>query len=246
MASIPSSKHLASMLHQLQLEKEQRLRELAAAEEKKLQEEAEDLKRKATDLARKKQHQSEELKREEEDLKKLREAASQADMFAAEEQRISDLRQRMEEFRGNDNESLKSRLMAEGYGEALINQMLRLRTLDEQLDSPRGLKARYSDEENPLELAMERTGKIYVDRQVVDRLEGLRREAQQNRYLGADQKDELASIQYHINRFEQHPEYDGRQDQHYVSQASKTIEDIKRDLGFELNTSTLMYDGKRL
>jgi hypothetical protein len=248
MTSALSPRALAAMLRQLQQEKEERLRRESSEETKKLEREEEERKRELEHVTKKKKDLADKLKREQESLERLKEEAAQQVTAADEEHRVEHLQRRIQEFRGNNDEDLKERLIAEGFGEALVNTMLRLRTLDEKVKNDTGLQARFSHRNDLVERMRSGAANLYdaTDRRLLEHIEGIRERALSKGYLAADEERELRDVAYHLDRFEQNPLYREKDDRGYISKTNDTIQDIKAQLGLDWSASTLTYGGKRL
>jgi hypothetical protein len=70
-------------------------------------------------------------------------ASTRRTTASPDEKRLSDLHKRIDDFRGNDDASLRERLLKEGFPEALTQQELRLRTLDQRTGNELGMRAQF-------------------------------------------------------------------------------------------------------
>ena len=132
---------------------------------------------------------------------------------------------------------------AEGFGEQLITQLLRLRTIDEKVERETGLQARFSHRQDPLEHIMRGTPNLYdmTDRRVLERVEGIRNEAAEKGYLSQQEEQFLRTVEYHTQQFQQNDFYKDKDDRGYLSRTSTVVDDIKKQLGIDWS-----YEGKRL
>lgn len=79
------------------------------------------------------------------ELDEAKQHAPRGDSLA--QKRLDDLHKRLDDFRGNDDESLRERLLKEGFPEALTQQELRMRTLDQRTGNELGMRARFFEQE---------------------------------------------------------------------------------------------------
>jgi hypothetical protein len=258
MAISISPRALAELLRQLQQEKEERLARETQDESKRLEEEEEERKRALEEVAAKKKEFAQKLKREQEEINNLREAVAEQTANDAEEQRQQTVRRRIDDFRGNDDESLRSRLISEGYSEQLIENMLRQRTLDQKLENTTGLQAAWSHtlphkDANPIDRIMygRPTFGDLNNRSLVDQLEHIHRQTAEKGYLSDQNRALVENVAYHSQRLAENPDYQ-QTERTYFSNAVRTIEDIRREAGMQdvagavnLNTYS-MGNSKRL
>jgi hypothetical protein len=242
-----SHRAMDALLRDLEREKKAALEKLSTAEAAELDKAAAEAREQLEAIQKKKQELTKKVAAEKEDLERLQSAIVSESAKAAEEARLFRLQQRIEEFRGNDNQALRERLISEGFDERLIDVTLRRRTLDAQMERAGGLEATFAhrrvEPQNPLERIMDGTPKLYdmTDARVLDRLYDIRRDASERGYLSERDRHFVENVEYHAQRFQENDVYRGQDDRGYITRAAKTVEDIKRELGIANDPTSLSY-----
>jgi hypothetical protein len=238
-------RELAEALRQLQAEKAARINKEHAAREKELDEAEEKARRELQSFDEKRREALEKLRVERENLEKLRDQAARASEDAAREQEISDLQKRIIEFGGNDNSSLRERLIKEGWSEEVVFDNLKKRTLEQTLERPGGLNARFTQDGdwNALEKLMGDSVKPddLKSRDVIYAMRDLRENATMKGYLSADERNALDRVTYLSDKFGQNEFYKEKDEHGYFSRLHDAADAIRKDLGLDPTTSTLTY-----
>jgi hypothetical protein len=213
-----SHRILSIMLRQLKDEKEQHLRAESEAAQKQLESEEEDAKRKLASVHEHREELERKLEKERKELDSLRAAIDRESIEVQAEQQEFAIRKRLELMRGNDNDSVRERLRAEGYSESVIITALRMRTLDETVERDTALPARFThwESDRPLE----------------------QRSEQREIYANAPQRGEQPSAQYDTN-----PSAELYREQQFAYQKNDAVQPRT---AAELATSTITYAGKKL
>jgi len=246
-------RELVAALGKLTQEKQERVDKLTNEEKDKLEQDTAAKKLELEALEQKKKQIDDQAKKEVEELAQLKDSITQEVAAANEEQTVFDLQRRILDFHGSDAGELRERLIKEGYGEQLVNYMLKFRTLEQTIGEP-GLQPSFSawgeskERENPLERIMQGAPRLYdmTDRRVLERLEDLRSQALERGYLSQQEERFVQNVAYFTNKFEENEEYKQKDERGYISRAAEAADSIRRHLGLDMDTGTLSYGGKKL
>lgn len=261
-----SHKTLEIALRQLQAEKE-RSRKVSAEDRKRLEQAEEKLQRKLRTALRKKKELEEKASHDDEDLERIKEAVAHEAADAEEERRLFKLQQRIEDFRGNDTEEVRDRLIAEGFDPRLVDVTLRRRTLDASLERPGGLQAKFShleDAVTPSAAAHSSLAAIYsgtaqpeqlADQRVLEHIYMIQNEQQSKGYLSEGRREFLNRFEDLASRAqEQASEYRTEPQQQYLHRATSVIESIrerdemehiKRSMGMDTTVGGMYKERER-
>ena len=144
-----SSRLFANVLKGIEHEKAERLKKEWEAQRASFDAQESQQRADAALLIKKRADFTEREKRQRDELTELEQKVRDAQVRGEEERRIDTAMARAAVFRGSSASDVKERLVHEGVPEALAQEIVRLRTLDQTLENRGGMSARFIEKEDP-------------------------------------------------------------------------------------------------
>lgn len=237
---------VADALREMQREREAVLSRERREQEQALADLEEKARRELDSVGEQREALHKKIAKQNAELASLDQQATEEWRRAQQEQEQDAAARRIIELAGNDNESIRNRLLTEGFQESMVLDSLRRRTLEQTMERPTGLPARFveRDQENALERLTREQVKAEDLRQkdVIYAMKDLREQAALKGYLSSEERDRVDRALYFSEKFQENDFYK-KQDEHgYMTQIHDLASGIRRDLGLESTTSTLTYN----